>query len=128
MRYTRAYGVTDPRADEYDRQAAQVRELERQAAQWMDAEVCMGTNEGTFGAGECCAKTGSGDPRYGNYTRYTTARGHSRVEGCDPEKAPGKFRANKNYRAELWANRAKADELKKRAKEIRQSLPENWVI
>lgn len=54
-----------------------------------DAEVLIETNEGTFGAEECCRVTGTGDSKFGNYSVYEQVGGGRRVEGCDPANAPG---------------------------------------
>ncbi len=67
-----------------------VGELERQAKELSAMEVAVETNAGTFGAIECCRKTGSGDPRYGTYTIYLrVGDGARRTVGCDPASAPG---------------------------------------
>lgn len=53
-------------------------------------EVSIETNEGTFGATDCQRATGSGDPRYGNYSKIMRiSDGSIRTIGCEPEKAPG---------------------------------------
>ena len=70
-------------------------EIREAIARMLDDEYVVETNEGTFGAAECCRKTGCGDPRYGNYTIYERLDGQRRVVGCEPKKAPGyarKFR------------------------------------
>lgn len=54
------------------------------------------TNEGTFGAAECCDKTGCGDPAFGNYRIYESIDGTRRREGLEAgRKAPGYARKMK---------------------------------
>lgn len=63
--------------------------------------IYFGTNDGTFGAEECHRVTGTGEPSAGRYTIYETVGGEKVVEGCDPDDAPGYFRANEYAKIEL---------------------------
>lgn len=73
-------------------------------------EIAVETNEGTFGATECCRKTGCGDPKFGNYTIYEcVGTRERRVVGCDPDEAPG--RARKLDRDDMAARRRHLSEL-----------------
>lgn len=74
-------------------------------------EFAVETNEGTYGAAEAARATGTGDPRWNNYTIYEKISGARRVEGCDPAKAPG--RARKLSRADLRAANKRFAELRK---------------
>ena len=68
-----------------------LRDLEQQASAVAAEEIAVATNEGTFGAVECCRCTGCGDPIFGNYTIYEmVGRPRSqRIQGCDPADSPG---------------------------------------
>lgn len=52
----------------------------------------VATNSGTFGAVECCAKVGTGDPKYGERRIYETFTGARFVVGCDEDEMPGYLR------------------------------------
>ena len=65
-------------------------DLARQADELSKLECAVETNEGTFGASECCRAVGTGDPTFGNYTIYErVGDGDRRVVGCNPDQAPG---------------------------------------
>lgn len=73
-------------------------------------EHCVGHNEGTYGAMECCRKTGSGDHRYGNRHEYETVGGAKRATGPDKADMPGRMRY---YRDALNADRKRLAEIRR---------------
>ena len=91
-------------------------ELTEAIARMLDDEYVVETNEGTFGAAECCRKTGCGDPQFGHYTIYERLDGHRRVVGCEPKKAPGYPR---RFRDEINAARKQLAELRRELRSTR---------
>lgn len=55
-------------------------------------EVHVRTNQGTYGANECCRRVGTGDPAYGNREVYVTVGGRVRETGPGESRAPGYMR------------------------------------
>jgi len=85
-------------------------DLVRDAQELARLECAVETNDGTFGAEECCRKTGSGDSAFGKYTIYErVGDGTRRVVGCDPANAPGYARV---FAAEINAQRARLSALR----------------
>lgn len=80
-------------------------------------ETIVETNEGTFGAAECCRVVGCGDPVFGNYRIVESTTEGRKLIGCDPEKAPGRPRKF-NLSREFLKKRKKAESLL----ELRRSL------
>ncbi len=68
-------------------------ELETEIRELSQRWVCVGTNEGTYGDSECLRAVGCGDPKFGNCTIYEqVGTGKRRVDGPDPDQAPGYIR------------------------------------
>lgn len=59
---------------------------------YLSGELCLGTNEGTWSEAEAIRTVGNADPRWCNYSIWESLDGRRRVEGCDPEEAPGRMR------------------------------------
>lgn len=76
----------------------------------LNTEVLVRSNEGTFGAAECCRKVGTGDPRFGTRKVYETPGGRKRVVGVDEDRIPGRL---------LNMGQREMKELKERLKELR---------
>lgn len=87
------------------------RTIEQQIKELEAVEVLVATNEGTYGAGEACRATGTGDPAFANFSVYERVGGGRRVQGCDPARAPGYVR-NMGQEA-LRTKRAELDRLRK---------------
>lgn len=68
-------------------------DLQKEIAALAATEIAVETNEGTYGAAEACRAIGTGDPRHANYTIWErVGDGKRRVQGCDPQRAPGRAR------------------------------------
>lgn len=68
-------------------------DLTRKANELAASWVLVGTNQGTYGPGEARDKVGSGDPAFANCNIYEqVGSGHRRVDGPNPDDAPGRIR------------------------------------
>jgi hypothetical protein len=84
--------------------------LEEAAAWLAKMEESVETNEGTYGAVEARRAVGTGDPVFANYTIWErVGDGTTRVQGCDPDRAPGRGR---KYREAINAKRAELKSLR----------------
>lgn len=117
-------GPSDVRAAE-----SRVTGLRSALAAMESEEVLVALNAGTFGAAECCRKTGCGDSRYGEYEIYERlATGERRVVGCDPDRAPGYARtmdvrsARSDWRARMQQANAELARAEKMARQIADNL------
>lgn len=66
--------------------------LKEEIEKLLNTEVLVESNEGTFGAEECCRKVGCGNPAFGNRRVYKTLSGRGRVTGPALKDAPGRMR------------------------------------
>lgn len=68
-------------------------DLQKEIAALAAREIAVETNEGTYGASEACRAIGTGDPKFADYTIWErVGDGKRRVQGCDPQRAPGRAR------------------------------------
>jgi hypothetical protein len=88
-------------------------EIETMIRELSALTLCIEHNSGTFGAEECCRKTGCGEARYGEYEIWEDIRGKRTVIGCDPEHAPGYARYCKEAKRDLSEARKKLAELRR---------------
>jgi hypothetical protein len=68
-------------------------ELQKAAKELANSWVLVATNSGTFGAAEAHRAVGCGEPRFATVRIYEqVGTGVRRVEGPDPDMAPGYIR------------------------------------
>lgn len=91
-------------------------ELEAEIKAVENEEILVATNDGTFGATECCRITGSGDPQFGRYEIFErVGGGDPKVIGRDPDNAPGRKR---ELRAKLSARRRRLSDLRQAVRRL----------
>lgn len=54
--------------------------------------ISLGNNEGTYGPTEARNAIGTSNPEFANSEIYIDGNGVVQYRGCDPRKAPGRFR------------------------------------
>lgn len=94
-------------------------EIRNEIAEMLAVEVCVGHNEGTYGAVEACRKCGCGDPWFANRHEYETVGGDKRSTGPDREVGaswrhmPGRMQ---------YGGRARLAEYRKQLADLRAEL------
>lgn len=88
-------------------------EIRTEIAELLTIEVCVGHNEGTYGAAEACRKCGSGDPRFANRHEYETVGGEKRSTGPDLDQMPGRM---------LYGGKARLAEYRQQLASLRAEL------
>ena len=86
-------------------------EIQNEINELISVEVCVGHNEGTYGAVEAARKCGSGDTKFANRNEYETVGGEKRSTGPSPDRMPGHMQYGgrtrlAEYRQQLAALRA----------------------
>lgn len=85
--------------------------IQKEINELLAVEVCVETNDGTYGAAEACRCVGTGDPAFATRNVYETVGGKTRYTGPREDRAPGRMRAGgravlADYRRQLADLRA----------------------
>ena len=93
-------------------------EIVREIESLERVECLVKSNQGTYGASECLAKVGCGDPAFGDRCVYETVGGGKRITGPDPKDAPGRMLDVDHGIKQLNDHRATVAELRRKLRNL----------